>query len=284
MTSAPKSYDEIIGLTLALAFHGALVVLIGQSLSRSAPPPLPRAVHVSLAEDVGLVSQSSVPPSEAQASTAPEIGEDPALPTEAPKPVETVKPTPQVHPAPKPSAPKSSAKTPTQPPAKSPAKTPTQAPAKTPAKTPAKAPASTNTPAKPKGGKQIDADFLKGLGSSSNANASSTASSAPFGAREQAALNSAINRALKPVWRAPQGVDSERLVTILSWRLNPDGTLAGKPVVVRQEGITDSNRAQAPVHAQNAIRAVQLAAPFRLPDQFYEQWRFVKDWRFDRRL
>jgi hypothetical protein len=53
---------------------------------------------------------------------------------------------------------------------------------------------------------------------------------------------------------------------------------------VRQEGITDANRAQAARHAEQAIRAVRLAAPFNLPDEFYPAWKRVTAFRFDRKL
>ena len=54
--------------------------------------------------------------------------------------------------------------------------------------------------------------------------------------------------------------------------LNQDGTLRGTPRLVSQTGITDTNRPQASVHAERAIRAVRLAAPFNLPTQFYSDW------------
>ena len=104
-----------------------------------------------------------------------------------------------------------------------------------------------------------------------------------FGATEQAALSSAITRQLRPRWSAPSGVDVELLVTVIAWELNEDGTLKGTPRVVSQTGINDSNRPQASVHAERAIRAVQLAAPFNLPPQFYSRWRRLQ-WTFDRRL
>ena len=79
-------------------------------------------------------------------------------------------------------------------------------------------------------------------------------------------------------------VDAEKLVTVLRWELNPDGSLKGRPEVVSQSGITDSNRPQAALHAERAIRAVQLAAPFDLPEEFYDRWKRIREWRFDRRL
>ena len=99
-----------------------------------------------------------------------------------------------------------------------------------------------------------------------------------------ASLVSAISREIKPNWTAPQGVDADKLVTVLAWDMNPDGSLAGRPRVVSQSGITDANRAQAQRHAELAIRAVQLAAPFNLPAQYYSAWKRIKEFRFDRKL
>jgi len=97
------------------------------------------------------------------------------------------------------------------------------------------------------------------------------------------ALKGAITRALKPYWKVPQGVDTDQLVTIVAFDLNRDGTLAGQPVVVRQEGVNGSNRPQAGLHRENAIRAVKLAAPFQLPPEYYDAWKHVES-RFDRNL
>ena len=109
---------------------------------------------------------------------------------------------------------------------------------------------------------------------------------AAIGPAVKASLVGAISREIKPQWqgKVPQGIDSEKLVTVLAWDLNPDGSLAGNPRVVRQEGITDANRAQAPRHAEQAIRAVKLAAPFSLPPEYYAAWKRISEFRFDRRL
>ena len=82
----------------------------------------------------------------------------------------------------------------------------------------------------------------------------------------------------------PHIPDAELLVTVLSFNLNPDGTLAGKPQVVSQSGITDGNRPQAGRHAELAVRAVELAAPFDLPAKYYNAWKRVSAFRFDRKL
>ncbi|MFN5781832.1 MAG: hypothetical protein ACK442_02080, partial [Novosphingobium sp.] len=107
---------------------------------------------------------------------------------------------------------------------------------------------------------------------------------AAIGPAVRSALSGAISRQLKPRWVAPQGADAELLVTFLTWDLNPDGSLNGTPRVIRQEGITDANRAQAARHAEQAIRAVRLAAPFNLPEEFYPAWKRVTAFRFDRKL
>ena len=59
----------------------------------------------------------------------------------------------------------------------------------------------------------------------------------------------------------------------------------GTPQVIDQLGVTASNRPQAKLHAERAIQAVKLAAPFRnLPPEFYDQWKWLRPLRFDARL
>ena len=131
---------------------------------------------------------------------------------------------------------------------------------------------------------RISNDFLKGIPAAQASGPAHNPPAAAIGPAVQSALAGAISRQLKPHWAAPQGADAEKLVTILSWSLNRDGTLAGPPRLVRQEGITDSNRAQAARHAEQAMRAVQLAAPFTLPAEYFGAWQRVASFRFDKRL
>lgn len=102
-----------------------------------------------------------------------------------------------------------------------------------------------------------------------------------IGAAEQASLQQAIARQLRPHWKPPSGAGAEDLVTILAFDLNPDGSLNGRPRVVRQVGLTDANRPQARRHQELAIRAVQLAEPFDLPPNLYNGWKRISNWRFD---
>jgi hypothetical protein len=98
------------------------------------------------------------------------------------------------------------------------------------------------------------------------------------------ALNQEISRQLQPHWRAPSGADADQLVTTLRWRLNPDGTLAAGPELVSQTGVTDSNRPQAELHKEAAIKAVRAAVPLHLPPEYYDYWKNIVSFRFDKRL
>jgi hypothetical protein len=134
---------------------------------------------------------------------------------------------------------------------------------------------------KPAGGSRIGADFLPGAGSSTTTRETRVPAS-QIGASAKASLFQAVARQLRPKWQPPSGPDVEELVTKVRFRLNADGNLAGRPEVVRQSGINDTNRPQASRHAELAVRAVQLAAPFDLPEQYYEAWKVVTvdfDWK-----
>ena len=245
--------EERIGLGVAAVAHVALLAALVFNV-RDEPTrlPVPERMEVSLASEVSLESTAPDPAAEAQAAVAPELAPEPA-------------------PAPEPTQAREEARP--EPPTRTPVTRPTSRPTQRAEPRP--------TPTRPAGGSRLGPDFLPGAGSSEGDQGTPAAT---FGAAEQAALSQAINRQLKPHWSAPQGVDAEKLVTVLSWELNPDGSLKGRPQVVSQTGITDSNRPQASLHAERAIRAVQLAAPFDLPEEFYDRWKRIRSWRFDRRL
>ena len=248
--------EERLGLGVAVAAHVALFAALLWHASREPVivPPAER-MSVSLAEEVSLESTAPDPSDAAQAAVAPVLSAEPEpvpQPTAEPvrRPVERTIARPNPSPSPRQTT--------------SPRPRPSQS-------------------ARPAGGTRLGDDFLRGVSDGDRNDARGTPA-ATFGAAEQASLSQAINRQLKPHWSAPSGADAEKLVTVLAWELNPDGSLAGRPRVVSQAGITDSNRPQADLHAERAIRAVQLAAPFKLPDEFYDKWRRIREWRFDRRL
>ena len=131
------------------------------------------------------------------------------------------------------------------------------------------------------GGSRISEDFLDGKGASTTTQETRLPASA-IGASAKASIQQALARQIKPHWNAPQGVDVDQLVTLLDFDLAEDGSLKGRPRLRDQSGITEANRAQASRHAENAIRAVQLAAPFDLPPEYYNAWKSIRGARFDR--
>jgi hypothetical protein len=102
------------------------------------------------------------------------------------------------------------------------------------------------------------------------------------GPQVRASLPHSVVRQVGPNWqrRAPKGLNTDKIVTILSIELNADGTLAQRPTVLGQEGIDETNRAQAQRHAEEAIRAVQLSQPFDLPADLYSAWKKLPPLRF----
>ena len=235
--------DEKLGLAAAVVLHGALVAVLLMQAVRSDVAVFPERMTVSLAADVGLENASPDPVSESRASVAPTLA-----PEAAPAP-EPVKPDPR---------------TAASQPARDRSRPDRQAPGQTGANQPK--PAS-----KTGGGSRVGEDFLDGKGSSATTQ-ETRAPAATFGAKEAADLRSAISRQIKRNWTAPSGVEV------------PDGSLKGRPTCrTKPESITQSNRPQASLHCERAIRAVQLADFSNLPEQFYTRWDDL-EWQFDRRL
>lgn len=298
MTAATLRKEEALGLGVAVALHAALVAVLLLQPAPSDPPKMPERMTVSLAEDVGLTAQAPEPVAESRASIAPTLAEQPAPPVPAavpepipaPRPVQTAapaprptptarpttRPTPRVTQSPRPTA------SPTTRPSSRPTATATRAPAPRPTASRAPAPRPTAAPTR-SGGQRIGDDFLGGAGSSTTTTETRIPAS-QIGASARASLVDGIAREIKPHWQPPNGPEVDQIVTVLRFRLNEDGSLAGRPSVVRQTGVNDTNRAQAGRHAEQAIRAVQLAAPFDLPEQYYEAWKNVSGFSFDWKL
>ena len=274
------SREEKIGVVVAIALHAGLVAWLALAPSRSTFQPPPERMTVSLSAEVAPEATSPEPLAQAAPVTAPTLGEAAAEPEPLPV-VVPPEPAPRMvaSPLPRPA-----------PPVARPVPRPVAKPSAKPvAKPPAKASAPTDTrtrrrPDAPAGASRVGSDFLKGIPGGEARGAAQTPPAARAGPQVAASLRQAIARQLVPHWKAPQGVEVEKITTYLSWDINRDGSLNGPPRVVRQEGITDANRAQAARHAEQAIRAVQLAAPFDLPVAYYETWRKIRNSPFDRNL
>ena len=312
--------EELFGLALALGVHVGLVALLVLHPPRATAPPVPERIKVTISTEIGLTSTSPEPEARAAPDVARQIGEPapkaenvepeaalpkpappkPAPPKPAPPKVEPVKPQAKAAP-PKPAPPRpvtrpvpvpraAASPRPVAKPFPRPAASaaPARAPAKpaTSAARPAAAPAASTAPRQPAraGASRVGDDFLKGISGAQTPGTSRNPPAATIGPAVRSSLASSISRQLKPHWAAPQGADAELLVTVLAFDLNRDGSLVGRPRVVSQAGVTDANRAQQARHAEQAIRAVQLAAPYDLPEEYYDAWKRVSSFRFDRRL
>lgn len=260
MASSALRREEVAGLAVALAAHAGLLALLVLHPGSAPVIPTPDRINVTLSEDVGLVSTSPEPQAAAAPPAAPDIAPVPeSVPESASPPVSQpqIKPAPVAMPTPQPR----------------------------PVPRPLPRPQAQLTPApRTASASRISSDFLKGVPGAQASGAAHNPPATAIGPAVQSALSGAISRQLKPHWAAPQGADAEKLVSILTWNLNRDGSLAGLPRLVRQEGITEANRAQAARHAEQAMRAVQLAAPFTLPAEYYSAWQRVASFRFDKRL
>ena len=244
------SREEKVGLGVAIVLHGALVAVLLLQAVRSDVSVYPERMTVSLATEVGLEAAAPDPVAESRAAIAPTLAEKPAPASEPAKP--------------QPAAASQTA------PNRDRSRPDRTAPKPSPAKAAEKG-----------GGSRIGDDFLAGSGSSTTTKETRVPAS-QIGASAKASIQQALARQVKPHWTAPQGLDVDQLVTLIDFDLNEDGSLKGRPRVRSQSGVNDANRAQAARHAENAIRAVQLAAPFDLPAEYYEAWKSVRGARFDR--
>ncbi|MDG2002722.1 MAG: hypothetical protein P8J20_05260 [Novosphingobium sp.] len=269
MAASAFPREERIGLLAAFVAHGAMLALIVFRPDTGDIVRPPERIAVTLSDEVSLVSTSPDPFSDAAPDLAPTLGDAPAFEPDTAEVIPAREP-PRAAPVPSRLAPRI---TPRRPPdareRRRPDRTARSAP---PAARPARRP----------GGSRLGNNFLEGV-SNSDRGRSNSAPAAAFGSREQASLENAISRQLRPHWIAPEGVDVELLVTTVRFRLAKDGSLTGEPRVLRQTGRTQANTNQLSRHAEQAVRAVKLAAPFNLPPQFYAQWRTVT-LNFDRNL
>ncbi|WP_327752555.1 cell envelope biogenesis protein TolA [Sphingobium sp. SJ10-10] len=298
---------EKIGLGVATAGHVLLFGLLSSGflatpnpLKLNSPP-----MDVSLVDEVALKSMapqvSTQPP---PPSVAPEQGptED-ASPAPAPEPAPQPEPTPAPPAPPKPVAKPAPPKPTPAPPKKDvPAAKPKPKPAPEKPKPAAAAPAKASqkpaakpkpdSPARASGQGKVDKpkgsllgkDFLKGINAEDDApRKSAPPPAAAMGPAQKAALDAEIRRQLKPYWKSPSGADIEQLRTFVDVQLARDGSLAGQPQVVNTTGITASNRAQVTLHQELAVKAIRLAAPFKLPPDLYDGWKSLRI-SFDKRL
>jgi outer membrane biosynthesis protein TonB len=298
------------GLVAALAAHVLLFAALSLGLlSAKIPrPPIADTMDVTLTDKVGMMSAAPKVATEAPApSQAPEQGppEDSAPPPPAPEPAPAPKPTP-APPKPTPAPPKPEPKpepkpTPKPQPKPKPApEKPEPKPKPAPEKPAAKPVPDKKKPglpsdflsdlpkdtagkgkanAKPKGSR-IGADFLKGLTADKNAGKSDAPRASAVSAQSMVGLVGLIAAQVKPCYNPPAGgADAGQIVTVLSIRMNRDGSVASVTAGA-QTGVNGSNGAYARQMSDAARRAILRCAPLHLPPDLYSGGWDDFDFRF----
>ena len=262
---------ERTGLTVAVAGHvllfGALTLTVGDPPQPPAPPP---AVEVEFVDGAELALTAEAPPA---AATAPELVPETAEPAQ-PVPEPIVAPVPEPLPVPPPPTPAPVAQprpTPLpraierpRPQPKAAQRPPTPQPKAAARAAPKAAPKQAAAPAS-----RLGADFLKGIGTDPQPQASgATLTAASLAGIQQVIANRiqpCANRQISP------GPGANAIRTSLRLRLKPDGSLAATPAVVSQSGVGDENGRYKDRVADLAVAAVQQCAPLRgLPAALYK--------------
>lgn len=276
--------SEQAGLGVAVIGHLLVLGILSASFLASRPPvkPLQTPIDVSLVDEVGLVAtapQATVPPAESRAPDPgpPEDAAPPEPSPPAPMPAPPV-PQPRAAPPPKPAA----IAKPTPPQKTAPEAKP--APDKTPLKRQAAPPSTARPTLKPSTGSDVASvkprprgsrlgdDFLKGLTDQPSTSKSVTPRAARIDAQALAGIQDAIRRQIQPCAdrQVNPGPGANAIVTTLNLRLNPDGTLAATPTVVRQTGTDGENDRYSRRVIDLGIAAFKGCAPLRLPPEFYQ--------------
>lgn len=275
--------SDTAGLAIAVVAHVAAFALLSASFM-AAPEPmksLETPIDVSLIDEVGLVAtapQSSVPPAESRApdagppqDAAPPPPRDaapvPVPPAPQPDPVAPPKPADKARPAltrPTPESPQKPAKTP-------PRREASPATLARPSRVASTGTDPASTKSRPRGSRLGD-DFLKGLSDKPSTSRSVAPRAAVIDAKALASIQDAISRQIQPCAdrQVNPGPGANEIVTVLNLRLNPDGTLASRPTMVRQTGTDGEAGRYARRVVDLGIAAFEGCAPLRLPPEFYQ--------------
>jgi len=288
---------EKYGLGVAAAGHILLFGLLSVGFLAT-PNPLKlesQPIDISLVEEVALESAAPATTEPPATSEAPDTGppEDAPPPAEAvsepepappvTKPAPTQPPPPKPAPVAKPQPPKPAPPKPAPPKPTPPKPAPKAA---KPAPVAAKAQPSTTrstgadvaaTKSRPRGSLLGD-DFRKSLAISAEKGAGQTARAAAVSATAVAGLGDAIARQVQPCAnRIPNpGPGANLIRSKLRIRMNPDGSLATRPMLMGQTGVNDENGRYAQRVGELASAAIIQCAAYKLPAELYENgWKDI---------
>jgi hypothetical protein len=253
------------------------------SLLPPSPPPPPVApMDVTIADDVGLKAgapNTTVDPAE---SKAPDIGnpEDSAPPAPAEDKAEPAppKPQPEAAPPPKPAPvakpePKKPAPPAPKPAPKAQPKPAVAAPTK-PAVKPGKGTGSTANAIKPKArGLNFGSDYFKGASSKPSPATGTAPKSATMSQQAAMDIGQKIKQQVQPCAnrQVNPGPGAERIRVTIRLKINRDGTLASRPVIVGHDGVDDDNRRYQRQVDDRAIATFMGCQPLRgLPAELYD--------------
>jgi outer membrane biosynthesis protein TonB len=233
-------------------------------------PPAPQPEPVPPPPQPKPVPQAVVPPPPKPEPVPKAVVPPPPKPTPTPVPKPVPKPAPAVakpappKPQPKAAPPKAVAKP-------APAKAAPAKPGPTKADT-APVQASGKGQAQAARGSRLGPNFLKGIGADPSPSTSTQPTGAVMSAIQLSGIKSAIQRQIQPCAdrQVNPGPGASAIQVTLNLRLNPDGSLAGSPSVVRTSGVNDENSRYEKRVADLAIAAYRGCAPLRgLPSELY---------------
>lgn len=270
-----------IAVAVAVLLHAALFLVL--SVYRIDKPDdvtvKPKAIDISLVDNVALVSSGPTAVSPPAQSIAPESGKPadsapPAPSKDEPDPATARADAPQPVPVPKPSA---------APTAVAARKLDKPVLPKQPQPRSAST-ADTRTGSDPKSnqrrptGAKLGDDFLKGIIANDSPGKSATPRAATVSRAQAADLASAIQRQVQPCAnRIPNpGPGANQILSRIRLQMSPDGTMAARPELRGQTGVTDENQRYARRVAELAIAAFIQCAPYHLPSELYENgWKDI---------
>lgn len=279
----PQERDDRLWVAIGVSLLAHLVLFTILSLLPPSPPPPPVApMDVTIADDVGLKAgapNTTVDPAE---SKAPDIGnpEDSAPPAPAEDKAEPAppKPQPEAAPPPKPAPvakpePKKPAPPAPKPAPKAQPKPAVAAPAK-PAVKPGKGTGSTANAIKPKArGLNFGSDYFKGASSKPSPATGTAPKSATMSQQAAMDIGQKIKQQVQPCAnrQVNPGPGAERIRVTIRLKINRDGTLASRPVIVGHDGVDDDNRRYQRQVDDRAIATFMGCQPLRgLPAELYD--------------
>jgi outer membrane biosynthesis protein TonB len=279
----PQERNDRLWIAIGVSLLAHLLLFTILSLLPPSPPPPPVApMDVTIADDVGLKAgapNTTIDPAE---SKAPDIGnpEDSAPPAPAEDKAEPTppKPQPEAAPPPKPAPvakpePKKPAPPAPKPAPKAQPKPAVAAPAK-PAVKPGKGTGSTANAVKPKArGLNFGSDYFKGASSKPSPATGTAPKSATMSQQAAMDIGQKIKQQVQPCAnrQVNPGPGAERIRVTIRLKINRDGTLASRPVIVGHDGIDDDNRRYQRQVDDRAIATFMGCQPLRgLPPELYD--------------